>query len=111
MKYREFLAKYGVLVTSNKDWELIRDGLQDAGYLMVDKRTPRWLNMPRDIKVVLPVSMENWVHILCAKDEEHLDYIHIATIPRDVVNAGYATAPEFAEFMKKYDEIHNLEEY
>lgn len=111
MKYREFLKRYGVLVTSNEDWELIRGGLQDAGYLMVDKRTPRWLNTPKDIKVVLPVSMENWVHILCAKDNEHLNYIHIATIPRNIVSAGYATAPEFAEFMKKYDEIHNLEEY
>lgn len=111
MKYREFLKRYGVLVISNEDWELIRDGLQDAGYLMVDKRTPRWLNKPHDIKIMLPVSMENWVHVLRADDDDHPNFVHIITIPRKSVTAGYATAPEFAEFMKKYDKIHTIEEY
>lgn len=114
MKYREFLSKYGVLVKSNEDWKLIREGLGDAGYIMVDKRTqraPRWLNVPRDIKVMIPVSMENWMYVLKAFDEEHQNYVHIQSIHRTEVTAGYATAPEFAEFMKKYDEIHDLGDY
>lgn len=111
MKYREFLAKYGVLLETNDGWDLIKAGLDKAGYLVVDKHTQRWMNKPKDINVMFPVSMENWVYLLRAFDDEHPQYLHIQAISRKTVTAGYATAPEFAEFMKKYDEIHTIEEY